>query len=77
MGQMTTDRVAMQRLQEQYPHSDPRRQHAVGPVGIANLATHCKNGVRLQQSVPHSFVHCYQIVVILGTIGVLPGPESF
>ena len=52
MGQMTAGGVAMQNLQQEELYGSDRREHAVAPPGIADLATYGENGVRLQPCGP-------------------------
>jgi hypothetical protein len=48
MGQMTTGGVAVQHLQEDYLHGGHRREQAVAPRGIPNLAAHGEDSFGLQ-----------------------------
>src|SRR6266511_3877540 len=52
MGQMTAGGVAIQNLQQEELHGRDRREHAVAPPGIADLATHRENSFGLQQRGP-------------------------
>jgi hypothetical protein len=42
----------MENVQQEELHGCDRREHLVTPPGIPNLATHCEDGVGLQQRGP-------------------------
>src|SRR6266699_812977 len=52
MGQMAAGGVAMQNLQQEYLHGGDRREDAVAPPGIPDLAAHREDSVGLQQRGP-------------------------
>ena len=52
MGQMAAGRVTVQNLQQEAVHGGDRREDAVAPAGIPNLAAHSQDGVGLEQQGP-------------------------
>ena len=73
---MTARGVPVQNLLQEELHAGDGREHAVAPVGIADLTTSGENGVGLPQRGPLA-VNRWRMAVVLGIMGTPPRHRNF